>query len=294
MQYKQCLLPEGPFDILGVLEKILGFHGVNRDVTERERAKEERRALLEELKEINCRLEESNKELQDFAYIASHDLREPLRKISSFGSLLQDSLKGELDEDQQQDFEFMIDGANRMQMMIDDLLTYSRVTTKAKPFERVDLNNVLEDLKKLELAFQLEETGGTIHVPETLPPVYGDPSQMHQLLQNLVGNGLKFCQEGIPPEITIRARRIENNMVRVEVQDNGIGINEEYHEQVFTMFKRIHSRTQYEGTGIGLAVCKKIINRHGGDIGVKSTPGKGATFWVTLPGGYLSDNKWKE
>ena len=254
-----------------------------RDITERKRLEEEREALLQEIRKINRKLEESNKELQDFVYIASHDLREPLRKISSFGTLLQDSLKGKLNEDQQENFEFMIDGAQRMQDMIDALLTYSRLTTKAKPFEWVDLNKVIEDLKKLELATLLDETRGTIHVPEPLPSVKADLSQMHQLFQNLIGNGLKFHKEGTPPEIIIRTHEVENNMIRIEVDDNGIGIDEKYYGQLFTMFKRLHSREQYEGTGIGLASCKKIVERHGGNIGIKSTLGKGSIFWFTLP-----------
>jgi PAS domain S-box-containing protein len=263
--------------------EIFGFRGISRDITVRKRLEEEREALLQEIRKINQKLEEANKELQDFVYIASHDLREPLRKISSFGTLLQDSLKGKLNEDQQENFEFMIDGSRRMQDMIDALLTYSRLTTKAKPFEWVDLNKVIEDLKKLELATMLDEMQGIIHVPEPLPPVQADPSQMHQLFQNLIGNGLKFHKEGIPPEIIIRAREVENNMIRIEVEDNGIGIDEKYYGQLFTMFKRLHSREQYEGTGIGLASCKKIVERHEGDIGIKSTPGKGSTFWFTLP-----------
>ncbi|MGA8849868.1 MAG: PAS domain S-box protein [Dehalococcoidia bacterium] len=263
--------------------EIIGFRGISRDITARKRLEEEREALLHEIRKINQKLEEANKELQDFVYIASHDLREPLRKISSFGTLLQDSLKGKLNEDQQENFEFMIDGARRMQDMIDALLTYSRLTTKAKPFEWVDLNKVIEDLKKLELATILDETGGTIHVPEPLPSIQADPSQMHQLFQNLIGNGLKFHKEGIPPEIIIRAHEIDIDMIRIEVEDNGIGIDEKYHGQLFTMFKRLQSREQYEGTGIGLASCKKIIERHGGNIGIKSTSGKGSTFWFTLP-----------
>lgn len=253
------------------------------DITERKQAEQEREALLEDLEDINDKLGQSNRELQDFAYIASHDLREPLRKISAFGTLLQASLEGRLNEDQQEKFEFMVDGALRMQAMIDDLLTYSRITTETKPFDKVDLNKVLEDLKGLEMATLLDETGGAIHIPEPLPSVQGDTSQMHQLLQNLIGNALKFHRKGVPPEITIRARNVDGNMVRVEVQDNGLGIDEQYHERIFTMFKRIHSREDYEGTGIGLAVCKKIVNRHGGDIGIRSTPGKGSTFWFTLP-----------
>jgi PAS domain S-box-containing protein len=253
------------------------------DITERKQLEKEREALLQDIKRINQKLEEANKELQDFVYIASHDLREPLRKISSFGTLLQDSLKGKLNEDQQENFDFMIGGARRMQNMIDALLTYSRLTTKAKPFEWVDLNKVIEDVKKVELATMLDETHGIIHVPKPLPSVKADPSQMHPLFQNLIGNGLKFHKEGTPPEITIRAHDVENNVIRIEVEDNGIGIDEKYHGQLFTMFKRLNSREQYEGTGIGLASCKKIVERHGGNIGIKSTPGKGSTFWFTLP-----------
>jgi len=263
--------------------EIFGFRGISRDITARKRLEEEREALLQEIRKINRKLEEANKELQDFVYIASHDLREPLRKISSFGTLLQDSLKGKLNEDQQENFEFMIDGARRMQDMIDALLTYSRLTTKAKPPEWVDLNKVIEDLKKLELATMLDETQGAIDVPEPLPSVRADPSQMHQLFQNLIGNGLKFHKEGISPEITIRAHDVDNNMIRIEVEDNGIGIDEKYHGQLFTMFRRLHSQDQYEGTGIGLASCKKIVERHGGNIGVKSTLSRGSTFWFTLP-----------
>ncbi len=264
---------------------IVGYQGIIRDISERKRAEEEREALVKDLEEINRKLELSNQELQDFAYVASHDLREPMRKISSFGALLQDSLEGKLDEDQKENFEFMIDGARRMQTMIDALLGYSRLTTQARPSQKVDLNQVIEDLKGLELAALLDESGGSILVPEPLPPVEGDPSQVHQLLQNLVGNGLKFHRQGPAPEITVRARQADGNMVRVEVQDNGIGIEEKHHKEVFTMFLRLHSRGDYAGTGIGLAACKKIVTRHGGDIGVESVPSEGSTFWFTLPRG---------
>jgi PAS domain S-box-containing protein len=275
----------------GASDNVVGHITIVRDITERKRAEEERKALLQDIKKSNRGLEEANKELQDFVYVASHDLREPLRKISSFGTLLQDSLEGKLDEDQQENFEFMIDGARRMQDMIDDLLTYSRLTTRAKPPQQVFLNEVIENLKKLELATLLDETRGTIHIPEPLPPVRADPSQMNQLFQNLIGNGLKFHQEGIPPEIIVRAHGVENKMIQIEVEDNGIGIDDKYHEQLFVMFKRLHTRAQYEGTGIGLAICKKIVERHGGNIGVKSTPGKGSTFWFTLPrGSYLKED----
>jgi len=273
-------------------DKLVGAYFIYTNITERKRLEKEREALLQEMSKINQKLEEANKGLQDFVYIASHDLREPLRKISSFGALLQDSLKEKLDEDQQENFEFMIEGARRMQNMIDALLTYSRLITKAKPLEWVDLNKVIEDLKKLELATMLGETRGTIHVPEPLPSVQADLSQMHQLFQNLIGNGLKFHKKEMSPEIIIRAYEIENNMIRIEVEDNGIGVDDKYHSQLFTMFKRLHSREQYEGTGIGLASCKKIVERHGGNIGIKSTLGKGSTFWFTLPReSYLKESK---
>ena len=248
-----------------------------------ETEKREVESAKEMLEATNVKLERSNKELQDFAYIASHDLREPLRKISAFGQLLQESLKGKLDEDEEENFAFMIDGATRMQQMVDDLLVYSRVSTKAKPPERVDLNAVIEDLENVELAVQVEETSGVINVPEPLPPVHADPSQIHQLLQNLLGNGLKYYRKGVPPVITVRGRVVNGNMVRIEVQDNGIGIEEQYCANIFGMFKRLHSREDYEGSGIGLAVCKKIVERHGGEIGVESNQDVGSVFWFTLP-----------
>jgi signal transduction histidine kinase len=248
-----------------------------------DKARKEAEKAKAEIEEMNKKLERSNRELQDFAYIASHDLREPMRKISAFGELLQASLKGKLNEDEEENFAFMIDGANRMQQMIDDLLTYSRVTTQAKPAKRVDLNKVIEDLKNVELAVLLEETGGTIHVPEPLLSVMADPTQVHQLLQNLIANGLKFHRPEVAPEITVRSMQENKNMVRVEVEDNGIGIDATNYDKIFGMFQRLHSRADYRGTGIGLAVCKKIVERHGGTIGVNSVPGKGSMFWFTMP-----------
>ncbi len=248
-----------------------------------ETEKREAENAKEMLAAANVKLERSNKELHDFAYIASHDLREPMRKISAFGQLLQESQKGKLDEDEEENFAFMIDGATRMQQMVNDLLVYSRVSTKAKPSECVDLNEVIENLKEVELAVQLEETGGIINVPEPLPPVAADPSQIHQLLQNLIGNGLKYSRKGVAPLIAVRGRVVNGNMVCIAVQDNGIGIEEQYCANIFGMFKRLHSREDYEGSGIGLAVCKKIVERHGGEIGVESNPGVGSTFWFTMP-----------
>ncbi|HIE31889.1 MAG TPA: PAS domain S-box protein [Methanosarcinales archaeon] len=269
---------------LGDNGNVIGIIGVARDITELKRVEEERKVLIRRLEDVNQKLAESNKELQDFAYVASHDLREPLRKIASFGRLLEESLEGKLDEDQQENFEFMIDGANRMQEMVNAILSYSRVATRAKPPEAVDLNRIIDDLKGLELSGRLEETAGTIVVPEPLPSVYADPTQVRQLFQNLIGNGLKYHQQGRPPEITIRASEMDG-MVRAEVSDNGIGIAEDRHDDVFIMFRRLHPRKDYEGTGIGLSVCKRIVDRHGGNIWISSTPGEGSTFYFTLPKG---------
>ena len=265
------------------------IRGDFRDVTERKLAQEETDALLKEVKAVNFRLEQSNCELEDFAHIASHDLREPLRKISSFGSLLRDSLEGKLDDDQRENFDFMIEGAGRMQSMIDSLLAYSRITTRAKPFQHVDLGKIIQNLINFELASTLEETKGTIQVLDPLLTVYGDPSQIQQLLQNLIANALKFHRDNLRPIITVSSR-LKQNMVHIDVQDNGIGIDKEYHDQIFVMFKRLHSRTSYPATGIGLAICKKIVQRHSGEIGIASTPGEGSTFWFTLPGrGYTEE-----
>ncbi len=264
-------------------DKPVYIRGIFRDVSRRKKSQEEAEAMVKEMKQINLRLEQSNRELEDFAHVASHDLQEPLRKISSFGSLLRDSLGDKLTDDDRENLEFMIDGAGRMQAMINDLLLYSRITTQAKPFQPVDPNTVIENLRNFELSAALEESHGLIHIPKRLPVVQGDPSQVHQLLQNLIGNGLKFHRDGQNPVITIFASLMPDSMVRLEVRDNGIGIDPEYHEQVFTMFKRLHSRTKYPGTGVGLAVCKKIVQRHGGQIGVESKAGEGATFWFTLP-----------
>jgi len=254
-----------------------------RDITDRKQAEKQLQTLNEELGSTVDKLSQSNRQLQEFVYVASHDLREPVRKISSFGQLLNDSLGSKLEKDDQENLDFMIDGASRMQQMIESLLVYSRVTTKAAEFQRVDLNEAVEHIKGFELAVNLEETKGEITIPEPLPVIKGDPTQIAQLMQNLIGNSLKYHRKGLRPEVTIRAENQDDGMVRIEVADNGIGIKADQCENVFIMFRRLHSRQEYEGTGIGLAICKKIVERHGGKIKVTSTYGEGSTFAFTLP-----------
>ncbi|MBW8002274.1 MAG: response regulator [Planctomycetes bacterium] len=244
----------------------------------------ERRVALrtEELQEVVNKLDEANSDLKDFVYIASHDLREPLRKISSFGELLEESLKGKLSDDELENLRFMTDGANRMTKMIEALLIYAKVSKNKPVFEIVDLNETVKKVEQLEVATLLEDTGGSIGVSKAMPKVWTDPVQLSQLLQNMIANGIKYQDKKNKPRIVITADKIDNDKVKISVKDNGIGIKKEYYGDVFKMFRRLHSCSEYEGTGIGLAVCKKIVDRLNGEIGVDSKVGQGSTFWVTL------------
>jgi signal transduction histidine kinase len=245
----------------------------------------ERMQAQKDLQEAVEKLQEANQELKNFVYIASHDLREPLRKITAFGTMLQKSLTGKIETDDAENLKFMTDGAARMTKMIEGLLAYSRVSTKTHSAEKVDLNDIVEQICQLELSVLLEEKHATLDVPLPLPAVEVDPAQIRQLMQNLIANGMKYQAKDKDnvPHITITSRPAADGMVRINVADNGIGIAPEFQQAIFVMFKRLHSKSEYEGTGIGLAVCKKIVTRHGGQIGVDSEPGKGSTFWFTLP-----------
>jgi signal transduction histidine kinase len=233
------------------------------------------------LQEKTEELERSNKELEQFAYVASHDLQEPLHLIMAFADRLQ-SLQDEVKKDKMPDYVHRMQrSARRMRLLIDDLLQFSRVTTRAKPFVRVDLRaGVLEVIKDLEL--RLTETEGEV-VLGALPEVFADALQMRQLFQNLIVNALKFRRPGVPPRVSIGSRNLESGFVRITVKDNGIGFDEKYLEQIFRPFSRLHSYFEYEGSGIGLAICQKIVSRHGGEITAKSVPGEGSEFTFTLP-----------
>lgn len=244
------------------------------EVAERKRAEKMLRSYAEQLKL-------SNQALEDFAFVASHDLQEPLRKIRSFGDRLSSDYKQALDEAGRDYIERMQAAAERMQGMLDGLLAYSRVTTQGKRFEAVDLNLIVrEALSDLEV--RLAQTGGQVEVGE-LPMVEADAVQMRQLFQNLCGNALKFHRAGVPPRVVISGRVKAENWIEISIADNGIGFEDEYAEQIFKPFHRLRGRGEYEGAGMGLAICKKILERHGGRITVKSRPGEGSTFTIILP-----------
>lgn len=233
--------------------------------------------LRAEIERRNAALERSNHALQEFAYVASHDLQEPLRSVASFTQLLRKRYGPQLDVTANEYIDFAVDGAVRMQRLIDDILAYSRVTTHGKPLQPVDLNESAARAIA-NLRFTIEQSGAAVRTAP-LPRVLGDPVQLAQLLQNLIGNALKYG--GTPAEVSVTAAR-EGEVWRVCVADNGIGIAPEYHERVFRIFQRLHTRAEYSGTGIGLAICKGIVERHGGRIWVESQAGRGATFCFTL------------
>ncbi len=245
-------------------------------VAQKQQAEKDLEGLLD-------RVRQSNEELSDFAHVVSHDLREPLRKITCFGSILAESLRGSLLGEDAESLDIMIDGADRMRKMIEALLAYTRVTSQPAKLEAVDLQQIVQQLRDFELAVLLEEKQVSFDVSEPLPIVQGDPVQLCELLQNLIANGVKYQPKDAIPRIAITARDADDGMVRVAVIDNGIGIEPARHRNAFAMFKRVHTQGEYEGTGVGLAVCKKIVKRHGGEIGVESKPGQGSTFWFTLP-----------
>lgn len=230
-------------------------------------------------------LQHTNADLRQFAYVASHDLKEPLRMVSSFLGLIEKRLNGKVKEDQdlKEFITYAVDGTQRMDILINDLLSYSRVNTRQKPFEKVNLNEVL-DVVKINLKVMIDQTNAVVKCDKKLPTVKADLNQMIQLFQNLISNAIKYRDKNVVPVIGISSSRINNNF-EIQVSDNGIGIAEEYFERIFQVFQRLHSRAEYEGTGVGLAICKRIVDRHGGKITVESKEGEGSTFIFDLPKG---------
>jgi PAS domain S-box-containing protein len=243
-----------------------------RDITERKRVQQ---ALEKQAQE----LARSNAELEQFAYVASHDLQEPLRMVSSYAQLLLRRYQGQLDSEADEFIEFMVGGATRMQELINDLLAYSRVGTQGKIFKTIDCNQVLKQVLD-SLRATIEATQARIII-DPLPVLTADPAQLVQLFQNLLSNALKFHGQA-PPDIRISATE-EAGKTLFLVADNGIGIDPQYAERIFLLFQRLHTTREYPGTGIGLAICKKIVELHGGRIWIESKPGEGTIFYFTIP-----------
>ena len=239
---------------------------------------------ISELKEREAALGRSNRELQDFASVASHDLQEPLRKIEAFGDRLAKRCEDQLDDQGQLYLERMLSAAGRMRLLINDLLTYSRVTTKGRPFEPCNLESIAKDVAS-DLQVRIEETKAVVDF-SSLPTIDADLVQMRQLFQNVISNSLKYHREGVPPQVTVTCKQTGEDgrkFCEVEFKDNGIGFEMRYADRIFSIFQRLHGNQEFEGTGIGLATCRKIVERHGGLIDVDSVVGEGSTFTIKLP-----------
>ncbi|WP_306058245.1 sensor histidine kinase [Natronococcus wangiae] len=246
-----------------------------------ERRNDELTRTRAELEETVRQLEASNERLDQFAAAASHDLQEPLRMVSSYLQLVDERYADDLDDEAEKFVEYAADGAERMQVMVDDLLQYSRVETRGDPFEPVDLDAALDDALT-DLQVRIEESNAEITADE-LPRVEGDSSQLRQLFQNLLSNAIEYSGDE-PPRIHVSVERVGDEW-KISVRDEGIGIDPEDQERIFEIFDRLHSREECEGTGIGLALCRRVVERHGGEIRVDSEPGEGSTFSFTLEPG---------
>lgn len=260
--------------------------GIVRDITPRKH-------MEAQLAAQRAELQRSNDDLQQFAYAASHDLQEPLRMVDKFVGLLAEKYRGRLDDQADRYIGFAVDGARRMRHLIDDLLCYSRVTTKAAAAEPVDVFAAFEGVVG-DLAGLIDREEARVLLATALPPAFGEPFQVRQLLQNLIANGIKFHRPGVPPVVTVACAgaadeaggRGGSSCWHFTVADNGIGIPSDQRGKLFQLFTRLHAREEYEGTGIGLAICKKIVERHGGRIWIEGEPGEGSTFHFTLPKEY--------
>jgi PAS domain S-box-containing protein len=253
--------------------RIIRSVGMVHDITERKRSERERELLLAEV-------QRSNAELEQFAYVASHDLQEPLRMVGSYTTLLEKKYKEHLDERAHEYIHFAVDGAERMQKLIEGLLAYSRITRRGEEFKQVDLNGVFS-LAVSNLSVIIQETRAEV-TKDDLPMISGDEIQLVQLLQNLIGNGIKYRKLDVRPRVHLSGKKDGRYNV-LSVRDNGIGIETKYYERIFQIFQRLHSRSKYSGTGIGLALCRRIVERHHGRIWVESVPGEGSTFFFTVP-----------
>ncbi|WP_414827803.1 sensor histidine kinase [Alteromonas sp. H39] len=275
---------------MNVRESLRHQHSLEEINSDLENKIEER---TQELRVYSDELARSNRELEDFAFVASHDLQEPLRKIRAFGNRLESGYADVIDERGQDFLKRMLNAAERMSMLISDLLAFSRVSTRGKDFEDVNLNSVFSDiLSDLEIA--IDESGANVSVDD-MPNILGDKSQIEQLMLNLLSNALKFRNPDIAPEIIVSCSTPDDeelvnvlheeqyDWTKITIQDNGIGFDQSFSEKIFAPFQRLHGRSEYKGTGIGLAVCRRIVERHNGQISALSQPGKGACFTIIIP-----------
>jgi signal transduction histidine kinase len=287
---------------IGLIASILNFIAVRHFEKSQVSANEKIRAYQEQLKEQITNLARVNKDLEQFSYVASHDLQEPLRKIMSFGELLQESNITNLDEDGKMYVEKIMSSSARMRVLIQDLLNYSRAGRMTIDDKQVDLNKVALEVVD-DLALMIKEKKASL-VIDRLPRVPGNFTLFKQVFQNLITNAIKFSQPGLPPNIMIQGvpmtpkgfemmpdKTGKTSYTLISVQDNGIGFESSYAEKIFVIFQRLHSRDNFEGTGIGLAICKKIIENGGGRIWAESEPQKGSTFWILLPMEYDERNQ---
>ncbi|BFM08523.1 sensor histidine kinase [Halioxenophilus aromaticivorans] len=263
-----------------VLVAVQVYRALVRHRQENDRLENMVQTRTEELQHYSNELQRSNRELQDFAFVASHDLQEPLRKIQAFGGRIKTIYQGKLG-DKEDYIDRMQAAAERMSRLIDDLLAFSRVSTRKEPFIEVDLNQVLADVTEL-LELKIQETHTAVSI-DSLPTIDADPSQMRQLFQNLLTNAIKFVSPGQTPAISISCDTTDDEQTVIRIKDNGIGIEPQYLEKIFTPFQRLHGRDRYEGNGIGLAICRRIVERHQGSIEIHSEPSLGSTFVITLP-----------
>jgi len=266
---------------------------LRNEISERRKAEVVLQKLNEELETTIEKLTAANEELKQFAFITSHHLSEPVRKISTFADELVRSLKNKLDDDQIENLNFMMAGVDMMAQMVKGLKFYLKAATDKEEFDEIDLNVMIEQIKSTDLKLEFERTKANLVLPQALPVIRGCRDDIRQVLHHVMANSLKFQKEDEQPKIVIKVSNDGNKMARIEVVDNGVGIKAEYLKEVFKPFKRLNTEYSYEGVGIGLTVCKKIVERHGGQIGVESVYKQGTTLWFTLPlarGGYQKEN----
>ena len=267
-------------DVMLTISPINDIHGKPIGASTIARNISQQKIAQRQLELNNKALLASNQALEHFAFIASHDLKEPLRKIMSFGRIIQEEVENKLSDQSREFLGYMLSATERMQTLLESLLSYSRVTSRAKPFEEVDLNEVVNDVLS-DLQLVIDDTEASIEYDQ-LPLIKADKMQMHQLFQNLIGNSLKYRKDTVKPYIQIRSQKPDLYSVLICVKDNGIGFEQAQGEKIFEMFKRLHGRNEYEGVGVGLAICKKIVERHGGTITAIAEPNEGAEFQITL------------